>query len=51
MPAPRSYYDGQMLGLPVNQTNIQWNPGLTICQGRVKITSLNRDIIIAEFPV
>ena len=30
---------------------IQWNPGLTICQGNVKIISLNRDIVIAEFPV
>ena len=26
-------------------------PGLTICQGSVKIISLNRDIVIAEFPV
>ena len=30
---------------------IQWNPGLTICQGIVKIISLNRDIVIAEFLV
>ena len=29
----------------------QWNPGLAICQGSVKIVSLNRDIVIAEFPV
>ena len=30
---------------------VQWNPGLTICQGNVKIISLNPDIVIAEFPV
>ena len=30
---------------------IQWNPGLTICQGDVKIISLNRDIVIPRFPV
>ena len=24
---------------------VQWNPGLTICQGDVKIKSLNRDIL------
>ena len=30
---------------------IQWNPGLTICQGSVKVISLNRDIVIAEFLV
>ena len=33
------------------QRKIQWNPGLTICQGNVKIISLNRDIVIAKFPV
>ena len=27
---------------------LQWNPGLTICQGNVKIISLNRDIVIAD---
>ena len=30
---------------------IRWNPGLTICQGSVKIIPLNQDIVIAEFPV
>ena len=28
---------------------IQWNPASTICQGSVKIISLNRDIVTAEF--
>ena len=32
-------------------TLVQWNPGLTICQGSIKIVSLNRDIVVAEFPV
>ena len=31
-------------------TRLQWNPGLMICQGSVKIILLNRDIVIAEFP-
>ena len=31
--------------------SIQWNPGLTICQGSDKIISLKRDIVIAEFPI
>ena len=30
---------------------IQWNPGLTISQGDVKIIPLNRDIFIPGFPV
>ena len=30
---------------------LQWNPGLTICQGSVKMISLNRDIVIVEFSV
>ena len=29
----------------------QWNPGLTIWQGDVKIISLNRDIVMPGFPV
>ena len=37
------------VGLPA--CTIQWNPGLTICQGNGKIISLNRDIVIAELPV
>ena len=30
---------------------LQWNPGLTICQGSVKMISLNRDIVIVKFSV
>ena len=31
-------------GFPLNTGfTVQWNPGLTICQGNVKIISLNRD--------
>ena len=30
---------------------VQWNPGLTICQGDVKMISLNQDIVISGFPV
>ena len=32
-------------------TNLQRNPGFTICQGEVKIISLNRNIVIPGFPV
>ena len=31
--------------------DIQWNPGLMICQGDVKIILLNQDIVIPRFPV
>ena len=34
-----------------SELSLQDYSGLTICQGNVKIISLNRGIVIAEFPV
>ena len=33
---------------PTLLTTVQWNPGLTICQGSIMIVSLNQDIVITE---
>ena len=40
-----------VLSVATTFTVIQWIPGLTICQGDVKIISLNRDIVIPRFPI